>query len=167
MTPGEVYEQTGLPLRLLRQSPRHTCRRPIGERRREPTRRRLPSLVLTRQRMRHWRADSRENLLVDCQIMAKSTQPASPPEEALDQLLDIVSNAREELVAVERRLEQLRADIAKSQKQRDGSSRKRRNLILKPAPSTPAAGQKKDKENQLTEDFLRSYSQINSHYLLS
>jgi cell division septum initiation protein DivIVA len=86
--------------------------------------------------------------------MAKSTQPASPPEEALDQLLDIVSNAREELVAVERRLEQLRADIAKSQKQRDGSSRKRRNLILKPAPSTPAAGQKKTKRTNSPKIFF-------------
>jgi hypothetical protein len=55
--------------------------------------------------------------------MAKSKQPSSH-EETLDELLDIVANAREELVAVERRLEALRADIAKSQKRKDGSSKK-------------------------------------------
>jgi cell division septum initiation protein DivIVA len=55
--------------------------------------------------------------------MAKSKQPGSH-EETLDELLDIVANAREELVAVERRLETLRADIAKSQKRKDGSGKK-------------------------------------------
>jgi hypothetical protein len=39
------------------------------------------------------------------------------PEETLEELLDIVSRAREELVAVERRLERLKGDIAKAQKQ--------------------------------------------------
>jgi hypothetical protein len=43
--------------------------------------------------------------------------------ETLEELLDNVPNAREELVVVERRLEQLRADIAKSQKREDGSSK--------------------------------------------
>jgi hypothetical protein len=52
--------------------------------------------------------------------MAKPKLPPNSHEETLDELLDIVANAREELVAVERRLEQLRADIAKSQKQKDG-----------------------------------------------
>jgi cell division septum initiation protein DivIVA len=56
-------------------------------------------------------------------LMAKSKQPGSH-EETLDELLDIVANAREELVAVERRLETLRADIAKSQKRKDGSGKK-------------------------------------------
>src|SRR2546426_8850952 len=39
----------------------------------------------------------------------------SPPEETLELLLDRVSNAREELVAIERTLERLRSDIAKAQ----------------------------------------------------
>jgi hypothetical protein len=47
--------------------------------------------------------------------MAKKS-PSSPHEETLDELLDIVANAREELVAVERRLEKLRADIAKTKR---------------------------------------------------
>jgi hypothetical protein len=47
--------------------------------------------------------------------MAKSKQPISP-DKTLDELLDRVSNAREELVAVERTLERLRADIAKIKK---------------------------------------------------
>jgi hypothetical protein len=54
--------------------------------------------------------------------MAKS-QPI-PPEETLDHLLDRVSNTREELVAIERTLERLRTDIAKSQKRIDGSGKK-------------------------------------------
>jgi hypothetical protein len=52
--------------------------------------------------------------------MAKS-KPLSRPEATLEELLDKVSNAREELVAVERTLERLRADITKSQKQKSGS----------------------------------------------
>ena len=42
-------------------------------------------------------------------------------EETLEELLDIVSLAREDLVAVERRLE-LQNDIAKVQKQKNQSS---------------------------------------------
>jgi hypothetical protein len=42
----------------------------------------------------------------------------SPPDKTLDELLDRVSNAREELVAIERTLERLRADIAKPPNQR-------------------------------------------------
>jgi len=55
--------------------------------------------------------------------MAKSKQPTSPPEQTLDTLLDRVSNAREELVAVERTLERLRSDITKLDERR-GESRK-------------------------------------------
>jgi len=47
------------------------------------------------------------------------------PEETLEELLDIVSCAREELVAVERRLERLKDDIAKAQKQNSGSRKTR------------------------------------------
>jgi hypothetical protein len=57
--------------------------------------------------------------------MAKAKRPLNSQEETLEELLDIVANAREELVAVERRLEQLRADTAKSQKQKDGSGKNR------------------------------------------
>ena len=57
--------------------------------------------------------------------MAKSKQPTSPFEETLDNLLDKVSNAREELVAVERTLERLRSDITKPDERR-GESRKTR-----------------------------------------
>ena len=49
--------------------------------------------------------------------MAKSKQP-TPPEKTLEELLDRVSNTREELTAIERSLEHLRADIANSQKTR-------------------------------------------------
>ena len=58
--------------------------------------------------------------------MAKSRRP-SPHEETLAELLDIVANAREELVAVERRLETLRADVDKSQKRKDGSGKENPN----------------------------------------
>jgi phage shock protein A len=47
-------------------------------------------------------------------------------EETLEDLLDVVSLAREDLVAVERKLERLRAEIAKAQNQNSGSSRKTR-----------------------------------------
>jgi hypothetical protein len=46
-------------------------------------------------------------------------------EETFEELLDIVSNAREELVAVERKLERLRAEIAKAQEQNNGSGKTR------------------------------------------
>jgi NifB/MoaA-like Fe-S oxidoreductase len=54
--------------------------------------------------------------------------PVAKPkyEETLEELLDIVSLAREDLVAVERKLERLRAEIAKAQNQNNGSSRKTR-----------------------------------------
>jgi hypothetical protein len=45
--------------------------------------------------------------------MAKLKSSLTPPEETSEQLLDKVSNAREELVAIERTLERLKADIAK------------------------------------------------------
>jgi hypothetical protein len=57
-------------------------------------------------------------------VMAKPKQSLSTHEETLEELLDIVGNAREELVAVERRLEALRADIAKSEKRKNGSGKK-------------------------------------------
>jgi len=44
--------------------------------------------------------------------MATSNQPG--PEDTLEQLLDRVSNARDELDALERTLERLRADIFKT-----------------------------------------------------
>jgi hypothetical protein len=56
-------------------------------------------------------------------IMAKPK--LSPPEETLEVLLDRVSNAREELVAIERTLERLRSDIAKAQKRKDGPGKSR------------------------------------------
>jgi hypothetical protein len=55
--------------------------------------------------------------------MTKSKQPLSPHEETLDNLLDKVSNAREELVTIERTLERLRSDISKMQTQRHGSGK--------------------------------------------
>jgi hypothetical protein len=63
------------------------------------------------------RADSVNALRVDFIIMAKSKQPPSP-SDTLEELLDRVSNTREELTAIERALERLRADIAESQKTR-------------------------------------------------
>jgi BMFP domain-containing protein YqiC len=46
-------------------------------------------------------------------------------EETFEELLDIVSRAREELVAVERKLERLRAEIAKAQEQNNGPRTRR------------------------------------------
>ena len=57
--------------------------------------------------------------------MPRSQQLLSLPEESLEQLLDKVSNAREELVAVERTLERLRSDIAKHAKEKNGFSKSR------------------------------------------
>jgi hypothetical protein len=58
-----------------------------------------------------------------CWVMAKSKQPAGPHEKTLDNLLDKVSNAREDLLTIERTLERLRSDISKIQKQRAGSDK--------------------------------------------
>jgi hypothetical protein len=55
--------------------------------------------------------------------MPTSKQPS--PDDTLEQMLDRVSNAREELVAIERSLERLRADISKSQKGKGGSGKTR------------------------------------------
>jgi hypothetical protein len=63
------------------------------------------------------RADAADPLLVEFVVMAKSKQPPSP-SDTLEELLDRVSNTREELTAIERSLERLRADIAESQKTR-------------------------------------------------
>jgi hypothetical protein len=57
-------------------------------------------------------------------LMARPKQPPGTHEETFEELLDIVANAREELVAVERRLEKLRADIARSAKRKNSSSKK-------------------------------------------
>ena len=51
-------------------------------------------------------------------LMAKPKQPLSTPEDTLETLLDRVSNAREELVAIERTLERLRSDISTLQKKK-------------------------------------------------
>jgi hypothetical protein len=48
--------------------------------------------------------------------MANPKQPSSPPEQTLDDLLDKVSNAREDLLSVKRSLERLRSEIGKLQK---------------------------------------------------
>jgi hypothetical protein len=55
--------------------------------------------------------------------MAKSK--LTPPEQTLEQLLDRVGNAREELLAIERALERLRAEIVEAQKRKDGSGNTR------------------------------------------
>jgi hypothetical protein len=57
--------------------------------------------------------------------MTRQKPPLSSAEETLDQLLDIVANTREELVAVERRLERLQVDIAKSLEQKNASGKRR------------------------------------------
>jgi hypothetical protein len=56
--------------------------------------------------------------------MAKSKQPPSP-SDTLEELLDRVSNIREELTAIERALERLRGDIDKSQNKNNGSGKTR------------------------------------------
>jgi predicted nucleic acid-binding Zn-ribbon protein len=49
--------------------------------------------------------------------MAKSTQPTSSHKETLDDLLDRLCIAREDLLTLERSLERLRSDITKMTKQ--------------------------------------------------
>jgi hypothetical protein len=60
-----------------------------------------------------WRADAATSL-VNSRIMAKPQ--LSPAEDTLETLLDKVCNAREQLLAVERSLERLRAEITKTVK---------------------------------------------------
>ena len=55
--------------------------------------------------------------------MAKSI--FTPSEATVEQLLDRVSNAREELLGFEKTLERLRAEISKAQKHKDGSGKTR------------------------------------------
>jgi hypothetical protein len=50
--------------------------------------------------------------------MAKPKQPLSTPEDTLEILVDRVSNARAELVAIERTLERLRSDVTNLEKQK-------------------------------------------------
>ena len=63
-------------------------------------------------------------LTVHFSIVSKSKQPPTP-SDTLETLLDRVSNAREELVSIERTLERLKAEIAEVHRQEDGSGRKR------------------------------------------
>jgi uncharacterized coiled-coil protein SlyX len=58
--------------------------------------------------------------------MVRSKQPVAPTEEALEELLDMVANAREELVSIERRLENLSSAIAKSETKSSNSTKKAR-----------------------------------------
>jgi hypothetical protein len=63
------------------------------------------------------RADSLDAAQYTYPPMAKLNQPPiAAAEQTLESLLDKVSNAREELVSVERDLERLRSDLAKIQK---------------------------------------------------
>jgi hypothetical protein len=48
------------------------------------------------------------------------TKQSDPAEQTLEALLDKVANARGELLAVERTLERLRADIRESQRPKNG-----------------------------------------------
>ena len=57
--------------------------------------------------------------------MAKPKPLLSTPEDTLETLLDRVSNAREELVAIERTLERLRSDVSKLHNKKDGSGNPR------------------------------------------
>jgi hypothetical protein len=59
--------------------------------------------------------------------MSKSKPPPPIAEETLDQLLDKVSIAREELVAIERNLERLRSEITSMDKRKIGSRKTRRS----------------------------------------
>jgi hypothetical protein len=56
--------------------------------------------------------------------MAKAKETANSPEKTLEELLDRVSIAREDLLTIEKTLERLRADISKVQKQKDGTGKK-------------------------------------------
>ena len=61
------------------------------------------------------RADIVSSRLYRSGIMAKSKQ-LNPPAAILEELLDKVSNAREELIAIERTFERLRADVTRLHK---------------------------------------------------
>jgi hypothetical protein len=58
-----------------------------------------------------WRAESGIVAWYTSPIMVKSEEPFSGSEETLDELLHRVSNAREELLSIERSLERLKGDV--------------------------------------------------------
>jgi hypothetical protein len=53
--------------------------------------------------------------------MAKLKPPPPVPEKTLDRILDKVSDAREQLVSIERNLERLRSEITVLDKRKSGS----------------------------------------------
>jgi len=75
--------------------------------------------------MVRWPAESAGTSPVHLAANGQISAAHQPPQETLDNLLDRVSTAREELVAVERALERLRSDITKLDN-RKGESRKTR-----------------------------------------
>jgi hypothetical protein len=54
--------------------------------------------------------------------MARLQTPS--PEDTIEVVLDLVDNVREEVVAIERKLERLRVDLAKLKHQRNGHPKK-------------------------------------------
>jgi hypothetical protein len=54
--------------------------------------------------------------------MARLQTPS--PEETIEALLDLIDNVREEVVAIERKLERLRVDLAELPRQRNGRPRR-------------------------------------------
>ena len=70
------------------------------------------------------RADRAGQSLKTCRVMAKSKQPPRPRPKTLDELLDKVSNAREELIAIYEPISttsEPRVWIGKSQRERNGA----------------------------------------------
>jgi peptidoglycan hydrolase CwlO-like protein len=58
-------------------------------------------------------------------IQVEANSEKAIASDTIEELLDRVSNTHEELVAIERNLERLRADIAKAEKQRDVPGKRR------------------------------------------
>jgi peptidoglycan hydrolase CwlO-like protein len=64
-------------------------------------------------------------LVILDRIQVEANSEKAIASDTIEELLDRVSNTHEELVAIERNLERLRADIAKAEKQRDVPGKRR------------------------------------------
>jgi ABC-type sugar transport system ATPase subunit len=69
--------------------------------------------------------------------MAKTKETVIAPEKTLEELLDRVFIAREDLLTIEKTLERLRADISKVQKQKMAQARSIKARTVKLSVAKP------------------------------
>jgi ABC-type sugar transport system ATPase subunit len=69
--------------------------------------------------------------------MAKTKETVIAPEKTLEELLDTVFIAREDLLTIEKTLERLRADISKVQKQKMAQARSIKARTVKLSVAKP------------------------------